>query len=107
MSSRTSFVGVDWNHDGKVDLFSQGTAAAPGEVMLNETTDGNPALSKPTRPFTLPYLFWGPQFGATDWNRDGDRDVMVTSEFFTFFIEQSFLTHGYRAAKLVAAETKP
>ena len=107
LPSRTSFVGVDWNHDGKVDLFSQGTAAAPGEVMLNETKDGKPALSKPTRPFTLPYLFWGPQFGATDWNRDGDRDVMVTSEFFTFFLEQSFLTHGYRAATLVAVETKP
>jgi len=107
LSSRTSFVGVDWNGDGKVDLFSQGTAAEPGALLINETTEGKPALSKPQRPFELPYLFWGPQFGATDWNRDGDRDVMCTAEFFTFFIEQSFLTHGYREAKLISAGKKP
>ncbi len=107
LSSRTSFVAVDWNQDGKPDLFTQGTAAAPGAIMLNQTKGGKPAIGKPTRPFELPYLFWSTQFGAADWNRDGDRDLLVTSEFFTFFIEQSFLTHGYREAKLVSADSKP
>jgi hypothetical protein len=106
LSSRTSLVVVDWNLDGKPDLFAQGTAAEPGAIMINETKDGKPALSKPSRPFELPYLFWGTQFGATDWNRDGDRDLMITAEFFSFFVEQSFLTHGYRQATLLSAGVK-
>jgi hypothetical protein len=106
LPSRTSLVVVDWNQDGKPDLFTQGTAAAPGAIMINETKDGKPAISKPTRPFELPYLFWGTRFGASDWNGDGDRDLMVTAEFFSFFIEQSFLTHGYRQATLVSAGVK-
>ena len=97
---------VDWNQDGKPDLFTEGTAAEPGAVMINETKNGKPAISKPSRPFDLPYLFWGTQFAATDWNRDGDRDLMVTAEFFSFFIEQSFLAHGYRQATLLSIELK-
>jgi hypothetical protein len=104
--SRSSMVCVDWNQDGKPDLLLQGTAAEPGAVMLNETKDGKLAMSKPQRPFDLPYLFWGTQFGAADWNHDGDRDVMVQAEHFSFFIEQSFLTHGYREAKLISASAK-
>ncbi len=103
LSSRTSLVVVDWNEDGKPDLLTQGIAAQPGGIMINETKDGKPAISKPSRPFQLPYLFWGTQFGVADWNHDGDRDLMVTGEFFSFFIEQSFLTHGYREATLVSA----
>ena len=106
LSSRTSFVSVDWNQDGKPDLFLQGTAAVPGAVLINQTTDGKPAVSSPQRPFEVPYLFWGHQFGAADWNHDGDRDVMVTAEHFSFFIEQSFLIHGYQEAKLLSAGTK-
>jgi hypothetical protein len=106
LASRTSIAVVDWNGDGKPDLLLQGTAAAPGAVMINETKDGKAAMSRPQRPFELPYLFWGTQFGAADWNRDGDRDVMVTGEHFSFFIEQSFLSYGYREAKRVSAETK-
>ena len=34
-------------------------------------------------------------------------DLMCTAEFFSFFIEQSFLTHGYREANLVSAAMKP
>jgi hypothetical protein len=104
--SRSSIVCVDWNQDGKPDLLLQGTAAEPGAVMLNETKDGKPAMSKPQRPFELPYLFWGTQFSATDWNHDGDRDVMVQAEHFSFFIEQSFLTYGYREANLISASTR-
>jgi FG-GAP-like repeat len=106
LQSRTSLSVVDWNQDGKPDLFTQGNAAEPGGIMINETKDGKAAISKPARPFELPYLFWGTQFGVTDWNHDGDRDFMVTAEFFSFFIEQSFLTHGYRQATLVSAEVK-
>ena len=106
LPSRTSIVVVDWNQDGKPDLFIEGTAAEPGAVMINETNNGKPVISKPSRPFELPYLFWGTQFGATDWNRDGDRDLMVTAEFFSFFIEQSFLAHGYRQATLLSIDLK-
>lgn len=107
LPSRTyCLLSVDWNRDGKPDLLTQGTAAKPGLLFLNETADGKAKLSDAQRPFELPYLFWSPKFGVADWNGDGDRDFLVCAEFFTFYIEQSFLAHGYREAKTVAVEQK-
>ncbi|MBI2431472.1 MAG: hypothetical protein HYV26_01220 [Candidatus Hydrogenedentes bacterium] len=60
------------------------------------------------RPFKLPYVFWGANFFPEDWNRDGDVDLLIRSEFYLFWAEKSFLRHGYREAMgLGAAEQRP
>jgi hypothetical protein len=90
---------VDWNHDDKPDLLIGGTAAQPVMIYANTSRPGKPALATGESIEGLPYLFWGPRLRATDWNNDGDVDLMVQSEFFSFWIEGSFLEHGYRQAK--------
>ncbi|QDU79687.1 FG-GAP repeat protein [Polystyrenella longa] len=90
----------DWNKDSFPDLLLGGTATEPVIVYLNQTQAGDPALSEAQAVEGLPYLFWGPRVAATDWNGDGDDDLMVQSEFFSFWIERSFLDHGYFAAQV-------
>jgi hypothetical protein len=97
---------TDWNHDGKPDLLTEGTAAKPGLIFINQSSPGKPALAQASRPFDLPYMWWGPEFGVIDWNGDGDEDLMVCSECFTFFVERSFLQHGYQSARLVTVSSK-
>lgn len=92
---------ADWNRDGKSDILLGGTAAEPGVIYANASEPGTPALAPPAPLAGLPYLFWGPQIRVTDWNHDGDVDLMVQSEFFSFWIERSFLEHGYRQAQPV------
>ena len=41
-------------------------------------------------------------FPPPDWYRDGDFDLLIQSEFFSFFAERSFLDHGYQPAMLTA-----
>jgi len=102
MPTRTNMLSpIDWNKDGLTDLFTGGTAAQPGEIRLNQSKPGQPAIGDPIRPIDTPYLWWGPKFRITDWNGDGDDDMMVNSEFFTFFAERSFLDHGYRPGRLI------
>lgn len=102
LPSRTASMAVtDWNHDGLPDLIVGGTVSEPFRVMLNETREGKPELAKQAITVKLPYMFWGSRFRVTDWNQDGDEDLLVCSEFFTFFVERSFLTYGYRPATLV------
>jgi hypothetical protein len=99
MPSRTSSLStLDWNRDGKPDLLTSGTAAKPGLVYVNTSEVGQPTLADPIRPFDLPYVFWGPRPRAVDWNGDGDEDLLIESEFFSFFAERSFLDSGYRVA---------
>ena len=41
-------------------------------------------------------------------NRDGDEDFLVFSEFYSFFVEKSFLLHGYSHARRVGeVERRP
>lgn len=93
----------DWNGDEKPDLLIGGTAADPVVIYANTSRPGNAGLSSGESLDGLPYLFWGSRLRATDWNNDGDVDLMVQSEFFSFWIERSFLEHGYRRAKAITA----
>lgn len=94
---------VDWNEDGKPDLMIGQTTAKPGTIYLNESTSGKFAFAKPITPLDLPFMFWGASLKAMDWNNDGDQDFLVHSEFYAFFVEKSFLKHGYRMAKVLGA----
>jgi len=94
---------VDWNRDGAIDLLTEGTSLEPAQVWINRTRGESLAIDDPIRPIDLPYLFWGPVFRVMDWNNDGDDDLMINSEFFSFWAERSFLEHGYRPAQLVNA----
>ena len=48
------------------------------------------------------YVFWGASFRPSDWNADGDEDLMIQSEFYAFWAERSFLEHGYSPAVQIA-----
>lgn len=93
---------TDWNGDGKTDLLIGGTAEEPAIVYFNHSEIGRPAVSAGMPISGLPYLFWGPKLRAADWNGDGDMDLLVQSEFFSFWMERSFLDHGYRMARIVS-----
>ncbi|MBL8851885.1 MAG: VCBS repeat-containing protein, partial [Planctomycetaceae bacterium] len=92
----------DWNHDGLPDLLLGGTTAEPVKVLLNQSRSGRPALEPPQTVPGLPYVFWGAKPRIADWNRDGDADLLIQSEFFSFFAERSFLEGGYRKALLLS-----
>jgi len=101
MPSRVQAIAIiDSNNDGKPDLLTGGSASQPGMVFTNESERGKPAISEPTHPLDLPYVFWGPRFRNVDWNGDGDEDLLIHSEFFSFWAERSFLEHGYRPAEI-------
>ena len=75
-----------------------------GTIYLNRSKPGNVRFDAPIQPLAdLPFLFWGPSFKPMDWNGDGDEDFLISSEFFMFYAEKSFLLHGYRRASLISA----
>ena len=91
---------ADWNRDGLPDLLIGGTAAEPCVIYYNSSQPGQPKVDPGQTIAGLPYLFWGPKLRATDWNGDGDVDLLVQSEFFSFWLERSFLDHGYQVAMM-------
>ena len=97
---------IEWNGDGKTDIIAEGNTFEPGQLLLNESKPGQPAFSEPFRPKefqNLPHVFWGPDFRGADWNKDGDDDILIQSEFLYFFwAERSFLKHGYRYGSLTS-----
>ncbi len=97
-----SLVFDDWDRDGKPDLLLGGPPDQPVQVLLNRSTEDQPALDAPENIPGLPYVFWGAKPRVVDWNRDGDVDILIQSEFFSFFAERSFLEHGYRRASFVS-----
>ncbi|MCA9008997.1 MAG: VCBS repeat-containing protein [Planctomycetaceae bacterium] len=97
-----SLVFDDWDHDDRPDLLLGGPPDHPIQILFNRSVQGQPALEPPQSLPGLPYVFWGAKPRVTDWNRDGDADIMIQSEFFSFFAERSFLEHGYRSAALVS-----
>ncbi|MBX7106895.1 MAG: VCBS repeat-containing protein, partial [Gemmataceae bacterium] len=94
----------DWNHDGLPDLLLGGTTTEPVKVLINRSQSGQPALKPPQTVPGLPYVFWGAKPRIADWNNDGDADLLIQSEFFSFFAERSFLEGGYRKGHLLAIE---
>ncbi|MEZ6047434.1 MAG: VCBS repeat-containing protein [Planctomycetaceae bacterium] len=96
-----------WNEDALPDLLLGGTVTEPVMMYPNQSQPGQPLLGE-AEPITgLPYLFWGPRVAAADWNKDGDVDLLVQSEFFSFWIERSFLDHGYYQAEILSLEGEP
>lgn len=98
--SNQGFRAVDWDGDGRMDILSSGTTTEPGLLLLNKSEPGKLAFSEPFRPSelkNLPYVFWGPGFHSVDWNGDGDADLLIRSEYYTFWAERSFLARGYGA----------
>jgi hypothetical protein len=89
---------ADWDNDGRPDLLIGGTAVTPCLVYKNTSEPGQPRVEGVKPIDGLPYLFWGPKLQATDWNQDGDVDLLVQSEFFSFWLERSFLENGYAMA---------
>jgi hypothetical protein len=94
---------ADWNGDSLPDLLIGGTADQPIEVYMNSSGPGRLAVEAAKPIEGLPYLFWGPMVRADDYNRDGDKDLLVQSEFFSFWIERSFIEHGYRAGRIASS----
>jgi hypothetical protein len=95
---------ADWDNDGLVDLLIGGTAVEPCVIYYNASQPARPEVKPAHAVENLPYLFWGPKLRAADWNRDGDVDLLVQSEFFSFWLERSFLEHGYQVAKILSAD---
>ena len=91
----------DWNHDGLPDLLLGGPPIRPVQVLVNQTKDNEPGLAAPQTVPGLPYVFWGSKPRVMDWNRDGDADLMIQSEWFSFFAERSFLEKGYQAGRVL------
>jgi len=103
MKQRTeSLVFTDWNRDGKPDLLIGGSVVQPALLSLSTTNAGQPALAEPIPLEGIPYVFWGPQVRSTDWNGDGDEDLLIQSEFLSFWGERSFLDRGYLPARLIS-----
>ena len=101
MQRTESLIFDDWDHDGRPDLLLGGPPDHPIQVLLNRSSPDQPALDAPQSIPDLPYVFWGAKPRVVDWNHDGDADILIQSEFFSFFAERSFLEHGYRPASPV------
>lgn len=95
---------ADWDGDARPDLLIGGTAAVPCLLYKNSSRPGHPSVEDAQPIERVPYVFWGPKLQATDWNNDGDVDLLVQSEFFSFWLERSFLDRGYQMAKI---QTQP
>lgn len=100
LPSRTRLSTLDWNNDGKLDLIDGQTPEDTGTIHLNRSEPGHIAFDPPIKPLKLPWVFYGAGFFPMDFNRDGDEDFLIQSEFYLFWAERSFVRHGYAAASL-------
>lgn len=91
----------DWNKDGLKDIISGLPNESPGTIYFNSSTQGSPVFDSGIRPFEFPYLFFNTVFHGTDWNQDGDDDFLVEAEYYGFWFEGSFITHGYIDAQRI------
>jgi hypothetical protein len=102
LTSRSRVNVLDWNGDGKPDLIDGNTIENPGTIHLNESKPGEVRFASAIGPLKLPWVFYGAGFFPLDWNRDGDQDFLIQSEFYCFWAERSFIEHGYRDAAIVS-----
>ncbi|MBN2291142.1 MAG: VCBS repeat-containing protein [Pirellulales bacterium] len=102
--SRLPIDTIDWNKDGKLDVVCACPLDNPGSIYLNESTTGNIVFAEPIQPMGMPSLFYNAAFHNIDWNSDGDKDLIINAEHFTFWAEDSFIRHGYQQAERVKQE---
>ncbi|HIE99381.1 MAG TPA: VCBS repeat-containing protein [Planctomycetes bacterium] len=104
-NSRLSVHAADWTGDDVADVFViTGSRVA---LFPNLAMPGRGEFGEPTS-LPLPKSIGG-FYGVSpgDINGDGDTDIVYhTSARITCYVERSFLTHGYRAAKIISTETR-
>jgi hypothetical protein len=86
---------ADWDGDGRVNVVA---SAASGTVVLYRNLGGGRFAA--ATPLHFPPVPYGPHVAVTDWNRDGDADLIVGTDYGYFcWFERSFLEHGYARAQ--------
>jgi hypothetical protein len=94
MKTRMTPYAADWDGDGRTDVV--GSAAAGEVAFFRNRGDGRFA---PSAPIQVPALPYGPFAAVSDWNRDGDADLIVGTGYGYFcWFERSFLERGYATA---------
>jgi len=90
---------ADWDHDGRLDIVG---SAASGNVALFRNLGKNRFASGD--PLAIPPTPYSPVVTVTDWNGDGDDDVIVGTSYGYFcWFERSFLDNGYSRAERLTA----
>jgi hypothetical protein len=95
---------IDWNRDGWDDLLLA-YASNAFFILLNEPTGNGRQFGTPQE-IKIPGCWGDPFATVTDWNHDGDEDLIIDQYGHARFVEQSFIRHGHVPAKVVGHETR-
>jgi len=105
-ASRVYAQAMDWNGDGRDDVF---IVEGRRLLLLESKPDASDTAFKPIRELPITGYATGNihDIAIGDYNGDGDADFLVpTSHRLTYYIEGSFLKHGYRPATVIDARPR-
>ena len=95
---------ADWDGDGRPDVFA--ARRNPVFLWLNKK-DGDKIKWVETQPNLPEFPHGAVTLGVADFNGDGDADILATTAYgYTFFVEHSFLEHGYAEAAIIASQRR-